>query len=170
MTNFVCLFFLGLHPQHLEVPRPGVQVELQQPAYTRATATQDPSHICDPHHSPWQSQIPNLSLVGLVNHWARMGTPFFSFSFGHTHPQQADVSGQEPHCSCDLNHCSVNTGSLTGWVTKELPHDLNFWRMLVRNFIGYLSIGVCLISFTLRRGLWIWGEDTRELTCSPCQT
>ena len=26
-------------------------------AYTRATATQDPSHICDLHHRSWQCQI-----------------------------------------------------------------------------------------------------------------
>ena len=31
----------------MEVPRPGVQLELQPPAYTTATATQDPSRICN---------------------------------------------------------------------------------------------------------------------------
>ena len=40
---FVC--FLGLHPRHMEVPRLGVQSELQLPAYTAATATRDPSHV-----------------------------------------------------------------------------------------------------------------------------
>ena len=34
-------FFLGLHPWHMEVPRLGVKSELQLPAYTTATATQD---------------------------------------------------------------------------------------------------------------------------------
>ena len=50
---FVCLFvFLGVHPQHMEVPRLGVELEPQLPAYyTTATATQDPSHVCDLHHS-----------------------------------------------------------------------------------------------------------------------
>ena len=48
---------LGLHLQHVEVPRLGVELELQLPAYTTATATPDPSHICDPHSSqqPHQS-------------------------------------------------------------------------------------------------------------------
>ena len=30
-----------------EVPRLGVESELQLPAYTTATATWDPSHICE---------------------------------------------------------------------------------------------------------------------------
>ena len=33
--------FLGLYPQHMDVPRLGVDSELQLLAYTRATATQD---------------------------------------------------------------------------------------------------------------------------------
>ena len=36
-------FFLGGHPQQKEVPRLGVESELQLPACTTATATQDPS-------------------------------------------------------------------------------------------------------------------------------
>ena len=33
--------------QHMEVPRLGVESELQLPAYAIATATQDPSHVCN---------------------------------------------------------------------------------------------------------------------------
>ena len=45
--------FLGLHPRHMEVPRLGVQLELQLPAFTTATATATPdlSSICDLFHS-----------------------------------------------------------------------------------------------------------------------
>ena len=43
--------FLGLHLRHMEVPRPGVESELQLPAYTTATAILDPGRVCDPHHS-----------------------------------------------------------------------------------------------------------------------
>ena len=46
---FVLFFFLGLYLQHMEGPWLGVELEL--PAYTTATAAQDPSHICDLHHS-----------------------------------------------------------------------------------------------------------------------
>ena len=40
---FICLFvyFLGLHLWHVEVPRLGVELELQLPACTTATATLD---------------------------------------------------------------------------------------------------------------------------------
>ena len=44
-----CVFifvFLGLHPQHMKVPRLGVQSEPQLLAYTTATATGDLSPIC----------------------------------------------------------------------------------------------------------------------------
>ena len=40
--------------QHMEVPRLGVELELQLPAYVTAIATPDLSHICDLHHSSWQ--------------------------------------------------------------------------------------------------------------------
>ena len=41
----------------MEVPRLGVEWELQPPAYTTATATPDPSHICDIHHSSQQRRV-----------------------------------------------------------------------------------------------------------------
>ena len=56
---FLFFFFLWLDLQHMEVPRLGIQSELQPPAYTTATATQDPSHVYDLHHSSRQHQIIN---------------------------------------------------------------------------------------------------------------
>ena len=50
---------LGLHLRHMEVPRLRVQSELQLPAYSTATAVQDPSYVCDLHHSLWQHRILN---------------------------------------------------------------------------------------------------------------
>ena len=43
----------------MEVPSLGVELELQLLAYTTATATPDPSSICDLRHSLWQRQILN---------------------------------------------------------------------------------------------------------------
>ena len=43
----------------MEVPQPGVEAELQLPAYTTATATLDLSHICDLLGSLWQHRILN---------------------------------------------------------------------------------------------------------------
>ena len=58
---FICLFIvlLGLHSWHTEVPRLGVESELQLLAYATATAIQDLSHVCDPYHSSKQCWIPN---------------------------------------------------------------------------------------------------------------
>ena len=52
-------FFLWPHLCHMEVPRLGVEGELQLPACTTDTARQDLSHICDLHHSFQQHRIPN---------------------------------------------------------------------------------------------------------------
>ena len=71
----------------MEVPRLGVESELQRPAYTTATATQDLSHVCDLHHSSWQRRILNplnkagmepaslRILVSFLFCWATAGTP-----------------------------------------------------------------------------------------------
>ena len=53
------MVFLGPHLQHLKVPRLGVELKLQLPAYTTATAMPDPNHVCDLHHSSLQCQILN---------------------------------------------------------------------------------------------------------------
>ena len=45
--------------RHMEVPRLGVESELQLPTYATATAMQDPSPICDLHHSSRQRHILN---------------------------------------------------------------------------------------------------------------
>jgi len=83
------LFFLGTRLQHMEIPRLGIELELQLPAYTTATATRDPSRICDLHHSSQQCWILNPPGKArnrthnlLVPHWIRFccattGTPGF---------------------------------------------------------------------------------------------
>lgn len=43
----------------MEVPRPGVQLELQLLAYAAATATSDLSRLRDLHHSSQQHWIPD---------------------------------------------------------------------------------------------------------------
>ena len=71
----------------MEVRRLGVESELQLLAYPTATATQDPSHVCDLHHSSWQCQILNplseardhthtlMDTSPICFHCATMGTP-----------------------------------------------------------------------------------------------
>ena len=59
--NLMALFivFLGLHSQHMQVPKLGVKLKLQLPAYTTATATPYPSCIFDLCCSLQQCQILN---------------------------------------------------------------------------------------------------------------
>ena len=54
--NFIFLLFRATW--HMEVPRLEVESELQLQAF--ATATQDPSCLCNLHHSSWQRGILNL--------------------------------------------------------------------------------------------------------------
>ena len=59
LPSFLLFFsfcFLGLHQQHMKVLRLGDKLELQLASYDAATATamQDPSCICDLHHSSKQ--------------------------------------------------------------------------------------------------------------------
>ena len=50
----------------MEVPRLGVILELQLPAYAGATAMQDLSHVCNLHHTHGHT--------GSLTHWVRPGT------------------------------------------------------------------------------------------------
>ena len=50
---------LGLHRQHMEVPRLRIKSELQLPTYTTATTMKDPSHARDLQCSSQQGQIFN---------------------------------------------------------------------------------------------------------------
>ena len=44
----------------MEVPRLGVELELQLLAYVTATAMLDLSHVCDLYNSSWQCRILNV--------------------------------------------------------------------------------------------------------------
>ena len=63
-------FFLGLHPGHMKVPRLGVELELQLPAYTIAAATQDLSCVCDVNHSSQQCRTTvETPILLLMSFW-----------------------------------------------------------------------------------------------------
>ena len=77
MYFIFCFCFLGQCFRHMEVPRLGVQSELQLPASTTDTATWDPSHLCNPKHSSQQHWILSLlsetrdpTRILLVTIWA----------------------------------------------------------------------------------------------------
>ena len=54
---FFPLVFLGPYLWLVEVPRPGVELELQLPVYTTAPTMPDPSPVCDLHHTSCQHWI-----------------------------------------------------------------------------------------------------------------
>ena len=56
--EFLFSFFFA-YLWHMEVPGPGVELEFQLLAYTTATATPDPSYICDLRYTLWQCRILN---------------------------------------------------------------------------------------------------------------
>ena len=88
----------------MEVPRLGVQSELQLLVYTTATATWDPSHACDLHHSSqlckilnplskardWTQVLMDSSQVPYC--WATMGTPLLTV-YDCSHTTMAALSG-----------------------------------------------------------------------------
>ena len=85
--------FLGMRPQHIEVPRLGVATELQLPAYARTTATPDLSHVCELQNSSQQHWILNplskardwpcilMDTAWVHYHWATTGTPSWKIVF-----------------------------------------------------------------------------------------
>ena len=58
-TQFFYFLLFRAARGHTEVPRLGVELELQLLAYTTATAMPDPSHICELHYSSQQHWIFN---------------------------------------------------------------------------------------------------------------
>ena len=73
----------------MEVPRLGVKLELQLPTCTTATATRDPSRICNLHHSSWECQIPDPLIEARDGTCLLMGTswiPFCCTSMGTPYP------------------------------------------------------------------------------------
>ena len=60
--------------QDMEVPRLGINSELQLLTYTTATATWDPSRVCDLYHSSQYRWIPDLQSEARDQTWILMDT------------------------------------------------------------------------------------------------
>ena len=92
---FIYLFmycFLGLHLRHMELPRLGVKLELQWPAYTTATATWDLSHsslqrwIPDPPSKARDRTYILMVPSRMCFRFARTGTPKRTGTSDHLRP------------------------------------------------------------------------------------
>ena len=116
------LFFLWPHLRPMEVPRLGVQSELQLLAYTTATAMQGSSHICNPYYNSRQRQTLyplieagdrtyNLRVPSQSHfHCAMMGTP-------HTHRCFRGKEEEKMQARGD--------GEMQGWSGRENPTDIS---------------------------------------------
>ena len=80
----------------MEVPRLVVKLEIQLPAYATATATQDPSHVCDLYHSSqphWilnplseaRDQTHDITVISQIPFCCATITPGFIYIHTHTH-------------------------------------------------------------------------------------
>ena len=87
---FAFLPFLGPLSRHMEVPRLGVESELQPPAYARAIATLDLSRICNLHHSSRQRQTTEQ---GQGSNLLPHGYQSDSFLLHHKGNQRQDKNG-----------------------------------------------------------------------------
>ena len=88
---FFFSFLLETLPRHMEVPRLGVKLELQVPAYTTTRATPDQSQVCKLHRGSRQRRILNplssardqtrvIKNISWVHYgWATIGIPFLNF-------------------------------------------------------------------------------------------
>ena len=116
---------------HIEVPRLGVKLELQLPAYTTATTTWDPSHICNLYHSLPQCPILNplnktkdrtcilVDTNWVLNPLSHNGNSCYMYfnnnkkKFGAHSMQKFPVQGLNSCHSSNWSHRSDNTRSLT---------------------------------------------------------
>ena len=99
LAFLVFCFFLGCHAWHMEIPRLGVESELEPPAYATDTATPELSRICNLQHSSQFQQRWILNPLRKARDWTRnlmvpsricflcatTGMPryYFLFSLGH---------------------------------------------------------------------------------------
>ena len=127
----------------MEVPRPGVELELQLPAYTTAMAMPDLSHVWELHHSSWQHWILN-PLSGARNEtwifmdtgqvhfcWATMGTPSNHLHFVNI------------FCACSSKDIYIDLHPITTVLLMTFSHS-GSWEVIpfVKQLLG------CVLTFS----------------------
>ena len=150
----------------MEVPKLRVKSKLQLPAYTTVTATQDPSYVCDPHHSSEQQWILNplskardqtpIFTDTSQDHypWATMGTPFFFFFFFFCFfwaPPSAYASSLystattrwDPSLVCNLYHSSQIEPTSSWLLVRLLTAELQ-WELPLSCFLSFSFLVCCL--------------------------
>ena len=123
---FVFFFvFLGLHLQHMKVPRLGAETELQLPAYTTATAMRDLNQFCNLHHSSWQCWLLNPLSE------ARDRTSIFMDTSQVCNP----LSHNRNSSNLGFLYCSPIKGTWNPWRMVDPKAVQRIYLMSLRHFI-----------------------------------
>ena len=159
----------------MEVPRLGVEWELQLLAYATATAMQDLSHIGYLNHSSWQCQIPNplneasepvslWLLVGFVIaepqwelHWNFNLNIRFFFVWWRATPMVYEISrARDLSChSSDPSHCSDKARSLICCTIRKLGGRI--LRLRVSLITWWFSISTNITRYRPKHS-WVFLE------------
>ena len=148
----------------MEIPRRGVELELQLLAYTTTIARPDPSRICDLYHSSWQWRILNplreardwtyilMDTSWVRYHWATMGMP--------PNPQ---VFNRLTNIELSLNVKQYTTPGIDGpqilfyfssvlfLVTPSSTKNFT-WPQRGLHFASVLDSRPCLLTLSLKQG------------------
>ena len=110
-----------LHLQPMEVPRLGVKSELQLLAYVTATATAtpDPSHLCNLHHSSQQG----WNLNPLRRPGTRPKSPWTLVSF------------MTLSLRYDYTRVDIFISTLREFVARSIQKDF-YYLMMIKEFSG----------------------------------
>ena len=154
---------------HMEVPRLGVESELQLPAYATATAMPDQSHVCDLHHSSWHRQILNLLSETRDQTRILMDTSQVLNLLSHNGNSQTSLLRRERWLLC----ISGSQMGVRAWVVEGSFRDMTMAK--VRAVAGvdhtkYLQEGkstkVVFVPFTDSR--WGLGGSSEEIYFQIC--
>ena len=114
-------FFLGPRPRHMEVPGPGVQLELQMLAYTTATAMPDLSQVCSLHHSLWQRRILNPLSEARDGTWNLIAPSWIHFCCATTGtPWQTLFGAPHQHSRIFRSHLQTCAEQGQIWVIQRV--------------------------------------------------
>ena len=160
----ISFFRLVANLHGCDIPRLAMESELQLPTYTIATATWDPSHLCNLHHSSRQHQIlhplsgardwtRNLMDTSQVHYpWAVTGrnSPWLWFSMALVSSQFFLWAKWLQHLSTDVQ-MSVSQTSGTRHSSSQFPLSWakeTFDKCSFFSFMRIMSLTTCELCFS----------------------
>ena len=104
-----------MHPRQMQVPRLGVKLELQLPAFTIATETWDLSHICDLYDRSRQCRIFNPLSKARHHTCVLMDTSWvhYCWAIRRTHGKKTPWKWRRKFQLGNWNHENISSGKRT---------------------------------------------------------